>query len=317
MADLGNTKPPIIIISGPTGVGKTQKALELAGECGGEIISADSMQVYRHMDIGTSKPTTRERVQVKHHLIDVVDPDEAFNAALYASLAGQAIENIMRRHLPVFVVGGTGLYIKALLGGILSGPGPDEKLRAFYKEELRRHGKAHLYNLLQSRDEKAARQIDPHDTIRIIRALEVWDTCGQSIVDKQQDHQFGDKRYHCLKIGLTAPREVLYERIERRTEEMMDAGLVGEVQNLLSRGYPASLKAMQSLGYKHITNYLSGLYDVPEAIRQMKRDTRNYAKRQLSWFRRDNEIQWFPSGDADAIRNALQNYLTSSGYKYT
>lgn len=317
MAKLQDTKFPLIIISGPTGIGKTQMALDLAAECGGEIISADSMQVYRYMDIGTSKPTPRERARVKHHLIDIVDPDEAFNAALYASLAAQAIEIIMQRQRPVFVVGGTGLYIRALLGGIVTAPGPDEKLRAFYKEELRCHGKAHLYHLLQGRDEKAARRIAPHDTVRIIRALEVWDTCGRSIVEKQQDHQFGDTRYCCLKIGLTAPRREIYERIERRTEKMMDAGLVGEVENLLARGYPASLKPMQSLGYKHMVNYLTGVYDRGEAVRLMKRDTRNYAKRQLSWFRRDSEIQWFARGDVDAVRKLLQNYLTSEGYKYS
>ncbi len=316
MAIPHDTKPSLVIIAGPTGIGKSQLALELAGECGGEIVSADSMQVYRFMDIGTSKPSARDQVRVKHHLIDVVDPDEPFNAAQYVSLAGSAIDSIVRQGRPVFVVGGTGLYIKALLGGIFSGPGADEPLREFYHAELRRRGKEHLYHLLKCKDEKAARRIDPHDTVRIIRALEVWEQCGRSIVDQQRDHKFGVERYRCLKIGLGAPREELYGRIERRTEMMVESGLIEEVEKLLSRGYSPALKSMQALGYKHMANYLSGLYDRGEAIRLMKRDTRNYAKRQLTWFRADAEIQWFSRGDAGVPRSVLRNYLTSGGYEY-
>lgn len=308
-----NSLPPLIIIAGPTGIGKSDLALALARACGGEIVSADSMQVYRGMDIGTSKPAPRERAQVRHHLIDVVDPDEPFHAALYASLAREAVDGIMQRRRPVFVVGGTGLYIKALLGGMFSGPGPNEELRAFYREELRRRGQEHLYLLLAEKDPKAARQINPHDTIRIIRALEVWEACGSSIVEKQQDHQFRDRPYRCLKIGLTAERPELYERIERRTEQMMAAGLVPEVENLLARGYAASLKSMRALGYRHISRHLQGLCDLGEAVRLIKRDTRNYAKRQLTWFRADREIRWFSPRDGAAVGDLLRNFLTSAG----
>ncbi len=314
MHRLQEKKPSLVIIVGPTGIGKSQLALELAGEFGGEIVGADSMQVYRFMDIGTSKPTLRDREGIPHHLIDVVDPDVPFNAARYAALAQEAVESIIERGRQVFIVGGTGLYIRALVDGIFSGPGADEGIRAFYREELRRHGKGHLYGLLKDKDEKAARRIDPHDSVRIIRALEVWDQCGRSIVDLREEQRSGSRPYRCLKIGLAVPREELFRRIERRAETMIESGLVAEVEGLLARGYARSLKSMQALGYKHIANYLSGAYDLGEAVRLMKRDTRNYAKRQLTWFCADSEVRWLSGGDAQAARSLLRNYLTSGGY---
>jgi len=186
MAGLDNPKPRLICIVGPTGVGKTAMALELACRWGGEIVSADSMQVYRHMDIGTAKPTPEERGRIPHHLLDVVDPDEPFDASRYIELAHKVIDRLQWQGKPVFVVGGTGLYIRALLGGLIDGPGADEALRRELKQEMNNRGKAHLYGRLRTRDPRAADRIDPHDGVRIIRALEVLELTGRSIVEHQQ-----------------------------------------------------------------------------------------------------------------------------------
>ena len=190
MAISGAPKPRVILLVGPTGVGKTKMALKMAGLFGGEIVSADSLQVYRGMDIGTAKPTPEERRCIPHHLIDVVDPDQPFDASRYCDLAHRVIARLHREKKPIFVVGGTGLYIRALLGGLIAGPGADESLREILREEMKRLGKSHLYEKLRLKDEKAAAQINPHDGVRIIRALEVLELTGRSIVDHQQDHCF-------------------------------------------------------------------------------------------------------------------------------
>jgi len=303
-------KPCLIAILGPTGVGKTEMALKLARECNGEIISADSMQVYRMMDIGTAKPSPEERSMVRHHLIDVVNPDESFDAAMFVSMAGKIITELQREGKNVFVVGGTGLYIKALLGGLFDGPGADKRIRESYRQELKCYGKAHLYNKLKDRDEQAAVKIDANDTVRIIRALEVLELSGESIVKKQMMHGFSDTRYECLKIGLTMDRDHLYDRIDQRTDKMIREGLVEEVQGLLDRGYHEKLKPMQSLGYRHIVNYLKRSSLLEEAIKMMKRDTRHYAKRQITWFRADNEIRWISHLDMDSVRRQIESFLS-------
>jgi tRNA dimethylallyltransferase len=305
-------KPLLIVLAGPTGIGKTELAIHLAASTGGEIISADAMQVYRFMDIGTAKPTTLQREQVKHHLLDVVDPDEPFNAALFIKWADPVIEDLCRRRKPIFVVGGTGLYIRALLGGLFSGPEADETLRASYRESLSRHGKAYLYEKLRERDEQAARRINPNDAVRIIRALEVLELSGQSIVEQQQQHHFSERRYDYLKIGLLMERQMLFDRIAQRTDEMMAEGFVEEVRQLLAMGYAGSLKPMQSLGYKHIVRFLEGLHDLPATIQAIKRDTRHYAKRQMTWFGPDQEITWFKPDDRDRIAKAVASFLSNN-----
>lgn len=294
-------EPRLLVIVGSTGVGKTQLAAAVARSAQGEVISADSMQVYRYMDIGTAKPDQEERSRVPHHLIDVVDPDEAFNASAYRQRVQQLLgapENKDRFYL---VVGGAGLYIKALLGGLFAGPGADHNLRAYYRDQLERFGREHLHRLLAGKDALAAARIEPHDVSRIIRALEVWDISGSSIVRKQGEHRFGTRSYRYLKIGLTMSRERLYERIDKRVEEMMARGFVEEVKWLLGHGYHGDLKSMQSLGYRHIVAYLSGRQSLAEAVEKMKRDTRQYAKRQATWFRGDREITWFDAEDLPAV----------------
>lgn len=303
-------RPKLIVILGPTAVGKSALALELARTYGGEIVSADSMQVYRGMDIGTAKPGPEARARVPHHLIDVVDPDEPFNAALFVEQAGRVINRLHRLGTPVFVVGGTGLYIRALLGGLLGSPGPDEALRAQWKAVRDEKGVHHLHEELRRLDPRTAGRIHPHDAVRIVRALEVLTLTGESIAGKQAGHRFAERRYRSLKIGLRLEREPLFERIEARVDAMLAAGLVDEVAGLLARGYDASLRPMQSLGYRHIGGHLRGEGDLADAVRTLKRDTRHYAKRQETWFAPDPEIRWFSPGDAAGVEACLRPFLS-------
>lgn len=301
-------EPKLLIILGPTGAGKTQLAIHLARSGGGEIISADSMQVYRYMDIGTAKPDQTERAGVPHHLIDVADPDETFHASAYIQMAGRILGARENKDKYFLVVGGAGLYIKALLGGLFSGPGADHELRAYYRDQLERFGRAHLYGILKAKDPLAAARIESHDISRIIRALEIWDLSGQSIVRKQGEHHFGLRPYRYLKIGLTMARERLYERIDKRVEEMMARGFVEEVKWLLEQGYHEGLKSMQSLGYRHMVAYVNGRQSLEESVEKMKRDTRQYAKRQATWFRGDREINWLDAQDIPAVTKLCETF---------
>jgi tRNA dimethylallyltransferase len=307
---IADPKPRLIVLAGPTGVGKTELALQLAAIFGGEIISADAMQVYRFMDIGTAKPTVEQRSRVKHHMLDVVDPDEPFNAALFIQQAQPVIEALHTERKPIFVVGGTGLYIKALLGGLFAGPRADETLRASYRAALLAHGPAHLYEELKRKDEHAARRINANDAVRIMRALEVFEISGQSIIEQQRQHHFGQRRYDYLKIGLMMERQPLFDRIGQRTDQMMTGGFVDEVRRLLERGYTGTLKPMQSLGYRHIVRHFHGLQDLPDAVHAIKRDTRRYAKRQMTWFGSDREMIWFRPDDRDAIEKTVASFLS-------
>jgi tRNA dimethylallyltransferase len=307
---VADSKPRLIIIAGPTGVGKTDVAIQLALDCGGEIISADSMQVYRYMDIGTAKPSSAERLLVRHHLIDLVNPDESFSAALFVRNARKIIRELSILRRPVFVVGGTGLYIRALLGGLFDGPDANEGLRAFYRLEQARHGKTYLHEKLKKIDEKAARRIEPNDTVRIIRALEVFEASGQSITEKQEAHRFKERPYETMRIGLAWERDMLYERINRRADQMLLDGLIQEVRGLLDRGYDEGLKPMQALGYKHMVHYLEGSCPLQEALRLMKRDTRRYAKRQMTWFSTDRQMEWFSPGDRGVLRDRVGAFLS-------
>jgi tRNA dimethylallyltransferase len=308
-----NNKLPLVIINSPTATGKTQLAIDLAHAFGGEIISADSLQVYRYMDIGTAKPGIEERKKIKHHLIDVVDPDEAFNAALYTDQAQVIIENLTRRGKPVFIVGGTGLYIRALLKGIIQTPKVDEKIRNRYRQLRDSRGREYLYQLLQQRDAQAARRINPNDSVRVIRALEVLEQTGESIVAIQERHSFRDCRYNTCKIGLQLERTELQRRIGLRTDKMMEAGFLDEVRSLLSRGYGENLKPMQSLGYKQVIDFLNGKIDWEKAVQSIKRETWLYAKRQMTWFSADPEIKWYPPQSFCEIRNNVDSFLKRPG----
>ena len=303
------SKPNIIVICGPTGLGKTAVSIELAIELHGEIISADSMQICRHMDIGTAKATLDEQSRLPHHLIDIVDPDESFDAAMFAKMAGEMIMKLHVEGIIPFVVGGTGLYIKALVHG-LSHAGPaDTDIRKRLKETELLYGSGLLYERLGKCDPVAAERIHPNDTYRIIRALEVYEATGMAISQYSEDHGFEKRQFNVLKIGLHMEREVLYDRINRRVDAMIEERLVDEVKTLLGRGYSEDLKSMQSIGYRHMVDFIKGRIAWDETVRTLKRDTRRYAKRQMTWFKADPEIVWAKPEQLDYIKEIIINFL--------
>ena len=283
--------PPLIIIGGPTAIGKTALALTLAEELGGEIVAADSLQVYRYLDIGTAKPSLEDRQGVPHHLIDVVDPDESFTAKDYEQLALEIIGDISSRGRVPIVVGGTGLYIRALLYGIFPGPGEDPALRSALYREAQELGSEGLHRRLQEVDPEAASKIHPHDLFRIVRALEVYLLTGRPISEHQKNYR-RPQLQPLVYMGLKRKREVLYRLIEERVDRMIEKGLLQEVEGLLRMGYTKALKPMQSLGYRHLIEHLEGIYSLDQAVALFKRDSRRYAKRQMTWFMKEEGIEW-------------------------
>jgi len=300
----------LVIITGPTCSGKTDLSIALAEPLKAEIISADSMQVYRYMDIGTAKPTQQQQARVRHHLINVVNPDEPFSAALFATMADAVARELDQKGRPVFVVGGTGLYIKALTRGLFAGKEQEGLVRERISKEAKSLGLGRLYRRLQKVDPAAAARIHPNDTYRILRALEVHQVTGKPISHLQRVHGFRDLRYRTIKIGLIPERDILYDRIDRRVDMMLARGLLGEVKRLLNQGYASGLKSMQSIGYRHMADYLLGHTPWDETIRLFKRDTRRYAKRQITWFRADPDILWVQPGEIDVVRKKIDSFLT-------
>lgn len=297
------------MIVGPTASGKSTVGLELARFFKAEIINADSMQVYRYLDIGTAKPTREERNVVRHHLIDIFYPDEEFSAAHYREEAQRAIADIEARGKRAMVVGGTGLYIKALTSGLIRGGEADPVIQKRLQDEAQAGGRERLYQRLVEVDPSTAARLHPHDTYRVIRALEAYERTGQPISALRGRHRFKEGPYETLKIGLGMEREELYRRIDERVDEMIQQGLKEEVGRLLEMGYAPSLKAMQSLGYKQMAAHLNGEYDLPEAIRLIKRDTRRYARRQITWFKADPEIHWieYPR-DRSVVKEMIEGF---------
>ena len=295
----------LIAIVGPTATGKSAVAVELALALGGEIVSADSRQVYRYMDIGTAKPGTDDRAKVPHHIIDIINPDEDFTLATYQELAFNAIDDIQGRGKLPFLVGGSGLYVRAVTGGLsIPRVAPDPELRRSLEDRAAREGCQTLYNELRKDDPQAAGKIDPRNVRRVIRALEVCLTSGVPFSQLQQS----SPRISTLMIGLTAAREDLYIRIDDRIDEMMKRGLVDEVKGLLDRGYSPELPAMSGLGYKQIAAYLKGEMNLDEAIQRIKFETHRFARSQYSWFRpKDENIRWFDIKDEplESIRNFI------------
>ncbi|MFH1625558.1 MAG: tRNA (adenosine(37)-N6)-dimethylallyltransferase MiaA [Pseudomonadota bacterium] len=303
-------KIKIVVIVGPTAAGKSQLAFELATQMDAEIVSADSMQVYRHMDIGTAKPSRDEQSKVKHHLIDILSPDEEFSAALFSQRAREAISLVDREGKIAIVAGGTGLYIKALTRGLFKGPGADLQLRRMLREKAALGGNGCLYRELLEIDPVTAARLHPNDSFRIIRALEVYRLTQRPLSEYQDQHGFKESPFETLKIGLDVERQALYSRIEKRVDRMVAIGLADEVRSLLDMGYTRDLNSMRGLGYKQITGYLLGEFSLDEAILQLKCDTKRYAKRQLSWFSADAEINWlsYPK-DYPEIRERTKEFL--------
>jgi tRNA dimethylallyltransferase len=312
MSDEDVKKPEIIVICGPTGIGKTSTAIGIAKALNGKIISADSMQVYRYMDIGTAKPTLEERQEAHHDLIDVADPDEDFDAARFSALADGFIKEYQRDGFVPVVAGGTGLYIKSLVSGLFRARPVDSAVVERLEREADEMGTAIMHERLVLVDPKAADRIHPNDRFRILRALEIFATTGKPISEYHAAHGFADQPYRVLKIGLSMDRELLYQRINKRVDLMIEQGLLGEVESLISMGYSPSLKSMGSLGYRHMADYLKGQFTFDEAVTLLKRDTRRYAKRQMTWFRADSDIQWFEPGDVDAVIEKAVNFLNET-----
>lgn len=303
-------KTKLVVILGPTGVGKSEVAIGAALDVNGEIVNADSQLVYRHMDVGTAKPPLAARKGVPHHLIDIIDPDEDFNAARYRELALAAIGDIAARDRKAIVCGGSGLYLRALLQGLFVGPGKDKAIRERLEAEADASGLGALHTRLREIDAEAGLRIHPNDRHRIVRALEVYEVTGKTISEWQTEHGFQERAFDVLKIGLNRERKALYDLIDRRTHEMIAAGLVGEVERLLEQGYGLDLPALQSIGYRQIGLYLRGEVTLEEAIALIKRDSRHLAKRQLTWFRADKEIHWYDmERESEKIVPAVKEFL--------
>ncbi|MBI3783428.1 MAG: tRNA (adenosine(37)-N6)-dimethylallyltransferase MiaA [Deltaproteobacteria bacterium] len=294
---------PVLAIVGPTGSGKTDLSIELAELIGAEIINADSRQVYRKLDIGSAKPTPAQQQRVRHHLIDVVDPDETFDAARFRALALEAVADITARGKRVLVVGGTGLYVKVLRGGLFDGPSRDAQLRArLQAEEAAAPGS--LHRRLAQVDPTTASRLHVRDRVRLIRALEVFELSGQPISEWQQRHGFRNADVRLQGVVLSLPRAEVYRRIDARCAAMVASGLVEEVRALLDAGYDPQLPSLQSPGYREISEHVRGMCDLNAALARMAKATRNLAKRQLTWFRGDKEAVWVEPSLTAVVREA-------------
>jgi tRNA dimethylallyltransferase len=289
-------EPAVLALVGPTATGKTALSLALAGSVGAEVVSADSRMVYRWMDVGTAKPTAQERARVPHHLIDVVDPDEPYSVALYQQQALAAIERIHRRGRLPLLVGGTGLYVRAVCDGLrIPAVPPDEPYRRELEARAAREGWEALQAELARVDPASAARIDPRNVRRVIRALEVQRATGVPFSAWQARHP---PPFRTVFVGLDLPRPVNYERIDRRVLEQVDAGLIDEVRSLVDRGYDSSLVSMSGFGYREVGEYLRGLRSRDEALARYQQATRNYARRQVTWFHPDGRIRWLDAAAA-------------------
>ena len=298
---------PLIAIVGPTASGKSALGMRLARETGGEIVSCDSQQVYRGLDIGTAKATAKERAEVSHHLIDVVALDEPFSAAEYARLARAALEDITARmRLPV-VAGGTGLYLRALLEGLFDGPARDEDTRRRLEALGERFGDARLHRLLRHLDPRAAERTPPRDRVRVVRALEVYRATGRPLSEHHREQAAPLRGYRTLVVGLAPDRGPLRVVVERRTRAMLEGGLLDEVRGLFARGYGPDLRPLQAIGYREAVAVIQGRLTREEAEAAIVTATMRLAKRQMTWFRHQADVTWFR--DPDEAYQAVMEWL--------
>jgi len=317
--DSPDRRPPVVVVTGPTASGKTETAIAVALAAGAEIVNADSMQVYRFLDVGTAKPTAAQRARVPHHMLDVVDPDEAMSAGRYAAEARETAAKIHARGRPVVLAGGTGLYIRAFLEGLLPAGGADPALRETFERYHERAGRegdpGRLHRLLAGRDPETAARIHPHDVRRLVRALELCERSGGRASELRGTHAFGDRPYRVLHLALDPGREALGDRIDRRCEAMIEAGLLWEVRHLRERGYGPELRCMQAIGYRHLQPVVDGADTLAHALVLMQRDTRRFARRQRTWLRRVPDLRWMHPGDRGAILRAAEDFLASGPQK--
>lgn len=298
----------IIAIVGPTAVGKTYISVELASMLKTEVISADSMQIYKGMDIGTAKITEEEKKGIIHHMIDIVNPDEDYSVSDFKNDAENIIDQmLLRNKLPV-IAGGSGLYINSLIYDLDFGKTKsDEKLREYYTYYYKKHGKDPLYEKLKEIDPASAEKIHKNNVKRVIRALEVYDLTGRKFSELNTDIRKKSNKYDCILVGLFMGRKLLYERINQRVDEMLSNGLLEEVKTLLEKGYDKNLVSMRGIGYKEIIDYIEGNTNYEETVYNLKRNTRRFAKRQYTWFLKDENIKWFNMDDLNEINNILDN----------
>jgi len=305
-----DNRKPILFLVGPTAIGKTAFAIELAEHLGTEIIGADSMQIYQYMDIGTGKPTKQERDRVCHHLVDFIHPSEPFSVGRYRREACDVIDRMHAAGQVSLVVGGTGLYIRSLTNGLFDGPEADPKIRSYFKELAATKGRNALYDELKSVDPKSARKIHPNDERRLIRALEVYRITGRPISELQEEQKAHlESQYRFILFGLTMSRNKLYTVIEKRIDKMIRQGLVDEVRSLLAMGVDEQAISMQGLGYKEIIPVILRKEPLRDAVELLKKETRHFAKRQFTWFKAEPGLHWldigaFPSG-AEAVHSLI------------
>lgn len=300
---------PLVAIVGPTAVGKSQVAVLVAKALGTEVLTADSRQVYRGMDIGTDKPSVDERQGVPHRLIDLVDPDQPFNTGEFRRLAIAEIERLHRAGKVPLLVGGTGLYVRTVLRGLWQGPPADWAFRRDLEREAESRGADWLYRRLVQVDPDSARRLHPHDRVKIVRALEVHHLLGRPLSEAHRQHAFSETPFVPLLLGLTRERAALYRRVDERVELELAKGLLEETKQLLERGYGRHLGSMKGLGYKQMAGYLAGEYGYEEAVRLLKRDTRHFAKRQMTWFRKEPGIKWVAIGETDTAAQVAERIL--------
>lgn len=306
----------VIVIVGPTASGKTSLSIELAKKFNGEIISADSMQIYKYMDIGTAKPTPEEMQGIKHYLIDEVSPEEEFNVVRYKELATKYIEQIFEKGKQPIIVGGTGLYINSLISNInFCETECDSELRDSLRKEAEEFGPEYIHNRLKAVDPEAADKIHPNNVKRVIRALEINFQTRKPMSYHNELSRSTPSEYDFILIGLTMQREILYDRINLRVDKMLENGLVSEVKKLIQMGYGDCMISMQGIGYKEILAYIRNESTYDETVEIIKRDSRRYAKRQLTWFNRINEIKWFNLdnyGNNSDMQQEIVNYIKNS-----
>ena len=307
-------RPPVVVVTGPTASGKTPIAIELARRFDGEIVNADSMQVYRYMDIGTAKPSAEQQAQAPHHLLDVVNPDASYSAGRYLREARAAAARIHGRGRLVLLTGGTGLYIRAFLEGLVDTGDADDELRQQLEEEHEQAGAAgepeRLHARLARLDPDAARRIHPHDLKRTIRALELIEQAGSLASRQRGEHGFTDRPYRSLHLALDPGVEALKRRIDARCVAMIEAGLLQEVRGLLDRGYGFDLRPMQAIGYRHMRAVVDGEHTLEMALPELQADTRRFARRQRTWLRKVEDVVWLRPDRADEILRAVERFLS-------